>query len=402
MGNTLDFSNDTEFVLADQNEQTKQARQWENLDEKTVVAEIRNLNTRVTELALSIKKVVTDNDYENTSDLCESVYNYDLSGAGWLCSVYNYNISRMPGGWDTMSKPSWYSGLSPEEMNGYNTTVKYLKDLGYLHDASLDLFRLLIELPLLEGFRIQRLKMNFEEAGFNKDLYNRIDRDAGEMSRQLSQSWDGLEYKAQNAEKYLRDNLGKMSQQDLYRNYRQMRLKAYQDDFSHSPLSESFNTRSDGTFTVKPSVLAEMGVIDKYTEKVSNTTDFKDKLDKTIAKCKQIATGNLLICNKLCKEPECRNVVGAFETLIEQVQLFAEMSLEVYTSFRDPGDDAPFCFMKKLKAYGSIRGNYSFNPNTFTYDPWGGGTSFRDMYEQAAKAFGQHCQDFAYNHGHVG
>ena len=66
MGNTLDFSNDTEFVLADQNEQTKQARQWENLDEKTVVAEIRTLNTRVTELALSIKKVVTDNDYENT------------------------------------------------------------------------------------------------------------------------------------------------------------------------------------------------------------------------------------------------------------------------------------------------------------------------------------------------
>ena len=35
MANVLDFSNDTEFVLAEQAEQTRQARQWENLDEKT-------------------------------------------------------------------------------------------------------------------------------------------------------------------------------------------------------------------------------------------------------------------------------------------------------------------------------------------------------------------------------
>ena len=401
MANVLDFSNDTEFVLAEQAEQTRQARQWENLDEKTATEELRALNTRVTQLAYDIRNMVQDNKYEETDENCQSVYNYELSAAGWVCSVYNYNISRMPGGWDTMSKPSFYSSLSAEEAKGYNTAVKYLKDLGYLSSASLDLFHLLMKLPLLEGFRIQKLKSNFDEAGFDEALYRRINNETKAVSNQINRNWESIERIAQSAEQFYKNNAGGMSREALNRSYRQARMKDYLADLATSPIYDSLDPRSDGTFTVKAAMLAKLSVIDKYTAKVSQTDDVKSRFEETIKKCKEISAGSLASCFKFCADPDCKNVAAAFETLLNEVQIFAEMSVDTYTAFKDPGSDAPYCFMKKLEAFGSIQGNYTFNPNTFTYDPWSGGTSFKEMYDQAAKAISQHCRDFVYNHGHT-
>ena len=396
---TLDFTEDTERLVKQSIEDAKQAEVWENLDEKSITNEIFGVNQRITDAFNHLKRMVEDNDYENTDAMITALWIKDLSGEGWLRSFHRTNQSVFPAAANNSSKPGWYASLSSEKKKAYDVAQSYFQDTMWLLNVCNDCYEILRDLPLSYGFKLLRLKENFDEAGFTYELYHSIDDEMKSVSAQLAHTTDDLERTAYTATQFLKDNMGRLSKSDLSRGYVQARVKDYQEYIRTRGILQSFVPHSDGTYTIKSDMLAKLGVIDKYTEKMSEMGDFQDRLNKTMDMCKKTISGSLASAEKSCRTSSCKDLTAAFHFLLDAIMEFAQLSYDTFQYFRQESDGEPYCFMKKLSALNRVTEKYSFHPDTSS--PWDSGTHFREMYQLAAKALGEHCKDFSSNHGHL-
>ena len=375
---------------------------WENLDEKTLEWEISFTNTHISDFANHLARMVADNDYENTLQMCKNLWLQDLYHDSWIYKFHQTNREYFSKYMTNHTKPTWYADLPVDKKKAYDTVMTYYTDTFYLLQIMDVMFDMVTALdPMLNyGFRLQRIKMNFDEANLNETLYEKIGLDMADVSRHLNQSWDSMERDAHRAEIYYRDNAGRSSSKDsLNRGYRQERIKDYQDSIKRCHIYDSIVDNGNGTFSVKPGVMATMKAIYKYTGKVAQLDDFEDRMKKVNEKCKNLLTVELPKGLKDCKTFACRGVIAACMSLCEKAQEFCEVSLEMYDKFKEGDDDAPYCFMKTPDTFSSLKSNYSFGLYNW-YDPWGTGANYVIMYENAVKSLNDHCRDFVYNHGH--
>lgn len=400
MGAGFDFTEDEDALREEQLKGYEQANLWENLTEKDITLEINGVNSRVTALVLDLERMIGDNDYEKMIKRRDAVCLNDLSHEGWIHTFHEMNRESFPNQAPAPanSKPSWYRSLPAEKQKAYDTAFAYHQDTMFLMNTCDVLYDLLMTIPLKDGFRILRLKENFEEAGFTKALYEKIDIDAAAVSEQLNQSFAEMEKNARRSQIFYDDNFGLLSVQSLDKGYREQRIKDYLDNIKRSLVYDSLVDRGDGTFGVKPDVLAKMKVIDNYTYEVSQIKNLDARLEKTLEKCRKARNEYLALNDKSCKTEACRNLIASFENLVDAVQSFAEFSLEAYKNFRNGESRAPYCYMKPLPAASRIRPKYVFDPKL--RNPWESGTYFEEMYIEAKVSVIRHCREFVYDHGH--
>ncbi len=390
-----DFSDDEE-VLREQREDAKRAEEWDCLNEKEMAGELNVLNSKLSACALQVSRMMADNDYTKTKDMLGALLIKDLGADGWLCSFYNTNkeaFSKAAPG----SHPDWVSGLKPDEIKAYDAALKYFLDIKHLLKIRSSTCSMLQKLRLAEGFRLMRVKDNFKSAGFDVGLYNRVNTDVQRISDFLNRDWDELEKNSPFSKRFLEANLGKLPKGELEKKYHAERIADFQSLVKSSGLLDSFDERSDGSYSPKADLLVKMAVIDRYTHNVSWTEDLKDAMTTIIEACKRIIAEDIAEAEKFCTTQAAQFLCAAFQALAEAVSAFAQASLDAYVSFKEAKAEAPYCFMKKLSSVSSAKPIYAFAPDTS--DPWENGTYYKDMYQGAAKALGAQARLFAYDHG---
>ena len=395
MSNGYDFSDDEE-VLKEQREYAKKADEWTCLDEKAMAAELGTLNSRVSACAKQINGIMEENDYTKTYDMLRSLVMHDLSAEGWLFTFYDTNkdyFSNVVGD----SHPDWLKGSNPETIAKYDAALKYYRDVQQLLKIRASLYSVLMPLKLAEGFKLLRVRVNFDEAGFVVDFYNKVNTDIQRASDFLNQDWDQLEKNAHLSKNYIDANLGKGLGGELEKGYRARRLEDFQGLVSSWGLLDAFVESADGHYSAKPDILAKASVIDRYTCQIAQTDNLKEPMQKTMDDCKKIIATDIAEAEKLCTTQAAQFLCAAFHTLAEAVSDFADSCLLTYVNFKEAGNMSPFCFMKKLSCLSNVKPIYGFHPNTV--DPWDSGTYYKDLYTEAATALGAQARLFAYDHG---
>ncbi len=395
MPNGYDFS-ESEEVLEEQRDAARQAEQWDSLDEKAMSGELNGLNSRVSACALQLSRLLSDNDYVKTKDMLDALMLKDLSPEGWLYAFYTTNKDAFSKASGT-ARPDWYGGLKPEEKKKYDAGLRFYGDVKYLLDVGTSLYGLLQGLRLAEGFRLMRVKDNFDSAGFDEGLYKRVDADVKSVSDFLNRDWDELEKNSYFSKKYLEDHLSDLPRGELEKGYRAERLADFQSLVRSWGLLDSFVERPDGHYAAKAELLAKTGVIDRYTGMISQTAELKEPMQKTLDECKKVLAEDVAEAEKHCATQAAQFLCAAFQGLAEAVSGFAEACLQTYVSFKEAKSEAPYCFMKKLSSVSAAKPKYGFAPNTA--EPWDSGTYYRDLYTEAAEALGAQARIFAYDRG---
>ncbi len=396
MADGYDFTEDDEEINA-QREDAKKEELWDNLSEKAMAGALNSLNSRVSACYKQLTMMIGENDYVKTKDMLDALVMKDLSTEGWLCTFYNINKDAFLH-YNPKSKPTWYDALSAELKKTYDAGLVYYSDVKHLMVVGLSLYALIQHLRLEDGFRLIRVKDNFESAGFDVNLYKRINNDVARISNLINREWREIENSAQKARKFINDNLGKISSLELKKGYYAARIEDYRTIYRYSGLDDSFFASSDGEhYNPNPQLLVKADVIDRYTYRIAQTSDLKDPMQRTINECKRIRTEDIAEAEKACTTQAAQFLCAAFGSLTEAISDFAEMALETYVNFKEGKDIAPYCFMKKLSNLSTAKPNYGFNPNTS--DPWDNGTYYADIYREAAQAIGAHCRLFVYDHG---
>ncbi len=386
----------SEYDFTGGEELAAEPQSWENLNEGIIKNEIGGLISRLNHVSALVEGMAVKNDYEKTSQEFENLWYSDLSASGWIQSFLNANKGVMAELRHDSVRPGWYPGMSPDRQKNFDAALQYYKDFTKLSGTFNALRQMMMLYPLKGGFRFQRVTLNFYDADFNEDLYQKINSDMEEVNNLLRMSWDGLERNAYTSQRYYQEKSGKVSMDELVKGYRQARVSDYQRMVQAFRSPVSFTPRSDGTFSVRPDILAKANVIDKYTREVSVLDGIGDDTKRAMEECTDLLNGINQVYAEI-KSPVTLSLIDALRTLIRTLNEFAETSLHVFTSFKDRDTEAPYCFVRKLPVYSEMNGAYSFSP--VTTDPWHEGTSFYTLYQSAVRALNEHCRDFAYNHG---
>ncbi len=388
--NGYDFTEDDTELIAQ--EEARQADLWENLDESAILSEINGLIQRVSTLSKELGTVVLDNSYEKVAELIKALRTKDLSAESWIDQFYitNRETFKNTTGPEWMI---WFNNLSKEKQDRFRLVQNYYKDASALLDTVGRLWEILGYLPLKEGFKLQRLKENLEKSGANQETYDIINEDLKLFSDQINQDWAAMERNAERCAMYYEANKDKLPPEKLAFYYYEERLKDYLDNFKKNAASESLVHRGKGQFSVKPVWYANMGGLDRYTSAIAWMPDIRDEANNVIDRANKVLTTEIPAAEKACKTKACQSLVVAFGMLVETVVTFAEFSRDTYEGFKE-GARFPYCLMRKLSSYSSVKPRYSYKPDAS--DPWDAGTSFQEIYVKAADAITQHCKDFVY------
>ncbi len=397
MGNGYDFTENEDEVLKEQRDDAKAALEWDGLDEKAIAGELNGLNSRISACIKQLSKMISDNSYLKTKDMLDALMLKDLSLEGWMSSFFNANKDAFLKAASSNKVPDWVSGLYPEEQKTYEMVLKYFIDIKMLLELSTSMYMILQMLPLTEGFKLMRIKDNFDAAGLDEGFYRKVDEDVRNISLLLNKDWNWLEKYTQKSQKFIEDNLQKLNKKELEKGYREERRKEYLELVRNYALGNTFLETSEGHFSVRADILANAEVIDNYTYRVSQTKDLKDALQKVIDECNITASVEITDAEKYCTTQSAQHLCAAFRTLAEEISKFAKLAKETYVSFKEAKDSAPYCFMKKLSSLDTAKPKYAFSPNTS--DPWDRGTHYKHIYTQAASALGSQCRLFIYDHG---
>ena len=373
------------------NEQDLAPDSWENINADQVKSTLNDLARRIETVAGLLEKMVVNNDYDKTSKEFDKLWMNDLGAGGFVTSFYNTNTSTFSEFRNAGMAPPWYSTLTPEKKKAFDTAQQYFIDAHWFVKPMEEIREIMMLLPIKNAFRFMRLTLNLDELGFSEELYHKINQDVLDVTSITNKSWVVLESHAYQATRYYQQNGGTMSRDRLNEGYRQARMKDHQLEVDSYRLKDRFIAHSNGTYTVEPGFLADMKVLDKYTEQIALLDNIEEGMKDTLSRCprvietlnevrKNVQTGNFLV------------VADALIVLNRALIDYCEGGLNVWTCYKNRDTDAPYCFIRKLPAYSNMTGYYGFSP--ITSDPWLDGTRFYDLYLCAAKALSSHCKDF--------
>ena len=389
MGEAITFTaEEQKAILA---EQTEEYRKWQNLDEGSLRADMNALIGRINEVTKLLDNVVSNRNYDETESAFESLYVNDLGPGGWVQNFYNLNWKDLGEYRDKGYVPPWYGNLPADQKKAFDAALSYFQDAYHVIKPMNEIRDNMTLLPLEMSYKLMRAYMNFEDAGFSEDMFHEINDDVSRVSELLNKSWSYMENQAMRAKEYYQQNAGRVSPDQLKSGYRQARIRDYQTLVEAYKLDRHFLKRSDGTFSVDSSWMADMKVIDKYTLQVSIVINISDVLKKILEAVQKISA-SLNESWKQVKENRFLSLVEALSNLNIAINSYCEAALNVWTNFKDRDNDAPYCFVKVLPAYSSFQSAYGFE--AYTADPWQYGSNYYKIYQSAVSALNSHSQKF--------
>ena len=275
-----------------------------------------------------------------------------------------------------------------DESHHYYLSVKYLVKPVEMMD------KVMLEMDLENAFKFMRYTLNFDEAGYDREMYDKIIGDSLNVAELVNANWKGLEASTPATRRYVDEHLDDTWNQTVINGYGQARLKDYNFQVEARRLNEHFISRSDYTYTVNTQWLADMRIIDRYTTLISILPSIEDNMKKVQEDLCKVSDILNPLYGKIKEGTEAFQVLEALYTLKDKMYEFTVGGLNVFSCYKKRDNDAPYCFVKMLP---SFQGGYGFErPST---DPWEVGSNYKGLYEQAARALSQHCSEFCKDRG---
>ena len=410
ISNGIDFDDYPQFTAEEiewQKQAYKESLSWEYIDEGKIIDEMNGVGNRINAFVSQMVVMQLNNEFKKTDDMRKALLLSDIGSGGWVSEFYMKNSQL-----NSPDIPSdhFFETLEGVLGEGTGTKQSYLQAKKYYHDAGellrvfLDLRPVLNGFPLEEGYRIDLLRSNFEDGGFDRGFYDDIDSIIYNVREWMSGTvGGGNDHYAVKAEKYYTENLGKQSKSSLNDGYRKKRREDYVDAVRKQWFcQECFNVSSDGTFSVKPNMEAKAKVIDDYTLEISqmkSSPGFRDVCEWAIDKCKKLQSETLTKARQDTSALQTtQNLLGTVEDLVRSILRFCELRLETYGMFQEANDNAPYCYMKlppHLNGVAQI-GGYAVSEG----DPREKGTRLKMLFTNLAKALTSDCEQFVIYHGH--
>jgi hypothetical protein len=405
MAEGFDFSEDEAEELESMKEALKDADNWENLSTKVITGEINGVTQRVNSFIKKLRHSIEENDYHSTNDACKALWMHDFGPDGWIPSF----LVSQKGTFEpyiNFTKPDWYSGLSSNAKKAFDTTQYYFNTLIPLKNLFAECAKLLISFSnggFARAFKIKLIKANFEEAEFDKELYNAFADTISDFNFMMSRDNSILDINADESERFYRQNFDNtsMSLDSYQKGYRTARRKDYEKYMTeHTGLSSLFVQLGDGVFKIEPSLYLSFLIVDSYTQDVCETTDGQTLLNNFGNRCNSIFKQEIAPNTKLLAEDSCLKMVDAITRMLDVVGDYCFTGSQEFERFKKAGSNAPYCFMKYPSGLEKNAGKFGFSPNTS--DPWSGRSHYSDNLEAMAEALTIQCYHFAVESGHQG
>ena len=382
----IDFNDDSEFMRAaieEQKEAYENSSSFAFTNEESIIGEMVDMINRTRNVSKHLSRMVEDNDYENTANMCLALTMSDLGDSGWIRSYSRKNTQIL-----TADPRAVTISDDDASQQGFYVGRQYIKDINVLADVCYHCALLLRGFPLLSVYRHLMWTENFADAGFDKDLYHLINTEVGSANYQFWKSPNDFatDYSRALVQKYRSEGRDPKASSEAAA-LKRARIREFQSEVRKRGF-QSLIEREDGSYRTKADWISKMQVIDSYTDILSRQDPIEDDMEETVEACRKLIAEKIRPAEKQLTIAKCQNVIAALEELVKTIQSLAQRTLDVYELFSE-GKDAPYCFMKTLSEVKAARPRFKFDPDKS--DPWDKGTSYKRMYEQIADSLTEQC-----------
>ena len=219
---------------------------WEKVNEDVANAEIQAMTSAIFNVSKLVSHMCTGNDYENTAVAYQKLWTQQLGRTSWVQEYYYANRDTFEKYLRGDSRPTEYHSYSYEKKKAFDFGLDLQKDASQLSKPIDQMISLMRNIPLLSTFRIVRLTMTLDENGFDQEFFDMMNNDLEDVSDLLNKTLEGLDRTcAQNAKQFLKDNRGKMSDDDLQDRYLDARRKDYISAFKAYCAKSVYDFRPD-------------------------------------------------------------------------------------------------------------------------------------------------------------
>ena len=371
---------------------------WETMDNEAFVIELDYIRSQIFECIALVDKMVANSDCKKAEDGLMALAQGPISRSSWIYTYRNHNSDAFSKYLNGPSRPSWYGSLEPKKKQLYDTGLRYYKDALRLGEPFDAVAQLIIEIvsgeTLRWNYRMLKIGDNMADKGIDANFYKTVELDARQVSDRINESrYDINNRIAEDSDRFYEENRGKMSESDFKRRYHQARLKDYIDDFRGRKLNDSFGALSDGSFYVSAEMLAKATVVDGYTNLIAQKENYTDTLDKYMDRINRILNETLAPGEKESETDAGRQLFVALRHLLTSISDNMSQTKDVMEAFKNgDANTSPYCFMRTLSAYDTIKPHYALKPQKV--NPWDHGTEYKQLYIMEAVALTQHCESF--------
>lgn len=336
----------------------------------------------IVDLVNLIRCMIEDGgDYEATSETLIAVRDNELSSGGRMGLVASqYGSLLNESAVDNQGKFDLELGKA----------LMYLRDIVNMQPVLHDAYEIAMGLIWFKnGHALIKAESNFKKAGYSDKIVQQMDDDIMGVynivsSRHENESFISAKYANVDITKdQVADYVSDRESDFDYLIKKYIPGKSFYLDFS------STNIRMTAERA------AEVDTLDKYSEKVSELMDKVADIEISLAACELFFGKEKAIPSS----NEGKQVLEQVKAMVLAINDLGKHVLEIYDNFKKRGDDAPYCFMKKLTSIGKVSGYELGNLNSD--DPIKTGTHYRDNYIKLAKSLARYLNDYKKGFGRV-
>lgn len=390
MGETLDFTNDTEQITEQANKDAQEALKWDKITSKDMEKEIKGVIERTMKVSADIQGFLfTCSGFEQTRDTLRAYRISDLGSSGWVASFLNANdvsIFKAP------------QMMMDEEGKKY----KMMTDLKNMLPLLESISKVTEELdPIFQdGYTMLKAEKNFMNAdGLTESLYLRIKSDILSVYEFVNKSWDSLEQGAVSCREYYNEQTKNLTDKNaipdkVKAEYFKKRCDDYLELIDGTSFNEGMDTSSE-PYRLKSAKHKKIGSIDKYSASMSKAGGSCDAYNNLLPKCDEMMAVLSRAQGTFTTET-CSDLYTFINVLALSVDTFVRTTTVAFLNFKGAKKEAPYCFMQAIDV--SVKGEY-FNMLELR-DAWTtGGTKLLYNYDMLHKAIHKHMTEFVFKRG---
>lgn len=277
--------------------------------------------------------------FEETNETLRSVYEFELAPGGRLGSISS-QYGALVGEASAVNQGK-FDLASGKALMYLGDIVNIQPVLKAAYDIALGL------LWLEDGSALILAKETFDRAGYHYELREYIERDVKGVYAIVSSKHESENEKTNKLPPL---DFSKIEDQNTY-------LKAREFDFAilctkYLPPNGILLDPCTNNFRFMPDREAQVITLDKYSERICRLMDKIADIEVTLAACELF----FAMPKAIPQSKECQVLLDLVKQLVTGINDLGKHTLDIYDKFKKGGDEVPYCFMRKIKAFEEVSG----------------------------------------------
>ena len=346
------------------------------LRQENLAEEIKGSTNPTNDAAALITELTKEGlGFDKTKETLEASRDFELAPGGRLAQI--------------SSKYGGLVGNSCAENQGKfdlecGKAMMYLGDIVNILPVLNEAYKIVMGLVWFEdGAALLLAKSNFERVGYTGDLMDKIVGDVKGINKIVNSKHESENEKTKQLPPL---DYTKKEDKDVY-------YKAREYDFGilcvkYLPTNSIIEDPVHGSFRFIANRGAHIITLDQYSERICGLMKKLADIEITLAACELF----FAMPKAIPQSNEGIALMNSVKQLVTAIYELGKHTLEVYDNFKKGGDEVPYCFMKKIKAFEEVSGYGLQNLNKD--EPIKSGLHLRENYKIMFQALVDYRKDF--------